>query len=94
MKYMRSEHDRERLIKLYKEFGDGVFTAPDVKEKCFSDFTSGVIQKWGASGVLERVGKMARVQVNNENKKLVGAIGIWKLTKSTIRDCQKWIGEK
>jgi hypothetical protein len=87
MEYMRSDHDQERISKLYNQFGTGVFTAPEVEEKCFPDFTSGVIKKWGNAGVLVKVGETLRVQTRSKNR---NRIGIWKLTKSAIRNCQRW----
>jgi hypothetical protein len=54
VRYLRSEDDKDRLLKIYHKFGKDPFTARELKNTVLPDTTSAEICKWDSCGLITR----------------------------------------
>ena len=77
LRYLRSEHDRERILKVYTDYGNEVFTLRHILLESLPDMTSGEIERWSSAGIIKCVGRTAQT-------KNAGSVKIWKLDGNVI----------
>jgi len=77
IRYLRSEHDRERILNVFRHYDTGTFTLRDVKAETLPDMTSGEISKWSSAGILTCVGKTTPTKTRSSVK-------IWRLDGSVV----------
>jgi len=78
MRYLRTDYDRERLLKVFETFGRGVFTIRNLKSDVLPDTTSGEITRWDSNRVIECVGRTPQTKKESSVK-------IWKLSDTVAR---------
>jgi hypothetical protein len=63
IRYLRSEESRERINKVFTQYGHEVFTMRDLKDTVLPDMTSGEIYKWSTSRVVEPVSRDSQTKI-------------------------------
>ena len=77
MRYLRTDEARERIQKIYLQFGRNPFTVRTLKAEALPDTHSGEICKWDSTRIIECVGKTPRNKHDNSVK-------IWRLSETVI----------
>lgn len=77
IRYLRSEHDRDRILNVFRHYDTGTFTLRDIKQETLPDMTSGEIARWSSAGILTCVGKTTPTKTRSSAK-------IWKLDGSVV----------
>ena len=77
LRYLRSQHDRERILKVYTDYGSEVFTLQHILLESLPDMTSGEIERWSSAGIIKCVGRTPQTKTS-------GSVKIWKLDGSVI----------
>jgi len=73
IRYLRTDYDRERIQKVFNQYGREQFTMRDLKDTVLPDMTSGEIYKWSTSRIIESVGRNTQTKITT-----------WKLSSSVV----------
>ena len=63
IRYLRSGESRERISKVFQQYGRETFTMRNIKDTVLPDMTSGEIYKWSTSNIIECVEKDRQTKI-------------------------------
>jgi len=73
IRYLRTDESRERIQKVFVQYGRDSFTMRDLKDTVLPDMTSGEIYKWSTSKIIESVGRDSQTKITT-----------WRLSESVV----------
>ena len=76
IRYLRSEHERDRITEVFRFCDAGTFTLRDLKTE-MPYLTSGDVEKWESAKIIRCVGRTPQTKTS-------GSVKIWKLDGNVI----------